>query len=437
MMRLFKDLIGCDTVRRFILTIVTLPFLSIGVFPTSSAALTGRAVWAHPWEAGKSTAEVLRFVKRLEDSQVNTLIMMFKGVDGRIYFPSERYADAVVSGYKTFDFPRALIEACHERGIEVHAWFCDFAEGATAPAVRTHPEWIMRNPERQGTNSEILRGKPYGITWMCPARRPGYTDQWLIPMIVEFARRYDVDAIHHDYVRFPGDVAPDRYCFCDHCLEEIPRYAGYYWRSYPEREFEIPRDRPHLEAHWEKSPRVLPGNWQEMTREEKSHFLLGGSFFSGGREDLDYYFYQYRRHWINRFVEEVFQEVRKVKPEMRFSAAVFRNPIQAGRFLGQDWRDFAPWVQTLIPMDYRSHFPGTVQEHRVMLQESIEQQKQWARDFEQFWVGLSCGQLSEKEFIPTLETVKKTGVEGISIFSAGSLSRTKQWNVLGKFFSDH
>ena len=72
-----------------------------------------------------------------------------------------------------------------------------------------------------------------------------------------------------------------------------------------------------------------------------------------------------------------------------------------------------------------------------MLQESIEQQKQWARDFEQFWVGLSCGQLSEKEFIPTLETVKKTGVEGISIFSAGSLSRTKQWNVLGKFFSDH
>ena len=27
------------------------------------------------------------------------------------------------------------------------------------------------------------------------------------------------------------------------------------------------------------------------------------------------------------------------------SAAVFKNPVQSGRFLGQDWRRFAPWVQ--------------------------------------------------------------------------------------------
>ena len=72
---------------------------------------------------------------------------------------------------------------------------------------------------KTGHEFEILGGEALWHHTDVSARRPGYTDQWLIPMIVEFARRYDVDAIHHDYVRFPGDVAPDRYCFCDHCLE--------------------------------------------------------------------------------------------------------------------------------------------------------------------------------------------------------------------------
>ena len=139
------------------------------------------------------------------------------------------------------------------------------------------------------------------MAWMCPARRPGYTDQWLIPLIKEFAARYDVDAIHHDYVRYPGDLAPDTYCFCDYCLEAIPKYASYYSTAHPDDPLLAPMDRPHLEAHWEKSPKVLPPNWKDYSREMKSRFLLEGSFFPGGNRDLDYFFYEYRAHHVAEF----------------------------------------------------------------------------------------------------------------------------------------
>jgi uncharacterized lipoprotein YddW (UPF0748 family) len=317
-----------------------------------------------------------------------------------IFWPSERFAPAVVEAYRDFDLPAVLIRECHKRGIAFHVWFFDFAEGAGSYVVQQHPEWLALSPAGKPTSAEVLRGQPYRMAWMCPARRPGYTDQWLIPLIKEFAERYDVDAVHHDYVRYPGDLAPDTYCFCDYCLDQIPRYASYYSTSHPEDPLLGPMDRPHLEAHWERSPRVLPPNWKDYSREMKSRLLLEGSFFPGGHRDLDYFFYEYRVHNITRFTREVFEEVRKIKPRMEFSAAVFKNPVQSGRFLGQDWRRFSPWVQYLMPMDYRSHYAGDFETHLDLLAESIQQQKEWARDVPHLWPGIAVYQLYEAEREP-------------------------------------
>jgi len=92
--------------------------------------------------------------------------------------------------------------------------------------------------------------------------------------------------------------------------------------------------------------------------------------------------------------------VRKVKPRMEFSAAVFKNPVQSGRFIGQDWRRFSPWVQYLMPMDYRSHYAGDFETHLDLLAESIQQQKLWARDFPHFWPGIAAYQLYDEEREP-------------------------------------
>ena len=362
--------------------------------------LKGRAVWSHPRDAGTTEASVAAFADMLAKAHVNTVVMEVKTSAG-LFWPSERFAPAVVPEYRTFDFPAVLVRECHERGIAVHAWFFDFAEGGSSYVAQQHPEWLARSPAGLPTTAEVLRGRPYAMAWMCPARRPGYTDQWLVPVIKEFVERYDVDAVHHDYVRYPGDLAPDTYCFCDYCLEEIPRYASYYSEARPDDPLLARFDRPHLEAHWEKSPRVLPPNWSDYSREMKSRFLLEGSTFPGGNRDLDYYFYEYRAHHVAEFTRLVAEEVRKVRPKVEFSAAVFKNPVQSGRFIGQDWRRFSPWVQYLMPMDYRSHYAGaTFEDHLDLLAESLRQQKAWARDFPHFWPGVAAYQIYEPEREP-------------------------------------
>jgi hypothetical protein len=100
---------------------------------------------------------------------------------------------------------------------------------------------------------------------------------------------------------------------------------------------------------------------------------------------------------VAEFTRQVFEEVRKVKPKMEFSAAVFKNPVQSGRFIGQDWRRFSPWVHYLMPMDYRSHFGGDFETHLDLLAEAVQQQKAWARDFAHFWPGVAAYQLYEEE----------------------------------------
>lgn len=376
----------------------------------AAPTLLGRAVWASPRDAGTSEASVEAFVEQLARAHVNTLVMEVKNAAG-IHWPSERFAPAVVPGYHEFDFPAVLIRECHERQIAVHAWFFDFAEGADAQVVRQHPEWLARSPQGRPTTDEVLRGRPYRLAWMCPARRPGYADQWLIPLVEEFAARYDVDAIHHDYVRYPGDLAPDTYCFCDYCLEAIPRYASYYSEARPDDPLLSPMDRPHLEAHWEKSPRVLPPNWKDYGREMKSRLLLEGSFFPGGNRDLDYFFYEYRAHQVALFTREVKEAVAKRKPAVEFSAAVFRNPVQSGRFIGQDWRRFAPFVDTLMPMDYRSHYAGDFEAHLELLAENVRQQKEWARGFKRLWIGIAAYQLyaAERDPLVRMRTLLREG----------------------------
>lgn len=364
-------------------------------------ALTYRAVWCQPPSPDGGPEGARAYVQEMHEAGFNVIAMCVKDGGGRIYWPSAAFPQAVAPGYAEWDVLEVVTEACRARGMELHAWFIEFYEGASGPAFFDHPEWAALNAEGQPTTSETLRGAPYRAVWMCPARRPGYTDQWLLPMMEEFAARYPAHAIHHDYIRYPGDLAPDRYCFCDHCLQEMPRFAGYFSEKFPrEPFFHESYDRPYVESHWEQSPRVLPDNWTRLPRQMKSRFLLEGSFFPGGRYDLDYFFYAYRIHWINRFARTAAETVRRVRPDMGVSAAVFKNPVHSGRFLGQDWRQYAPWVDTCMPMDYRDHFPGDFDTYLALLDETIQRQKDWAVDYQRLWPGFAINFLYQEEERP-------------------------------------
>ncbi|MCW5940970.1 MAG: family 10 glycosylhydrolase [Fimbriimonadaceae bacterium] len=399
-----------------------------------------RGVWCGASDAGMSEQSVEAYVDRVHAMGINVILVEVKGGHGLLSWPSEVRPEAVAPGYESFDLPKVFAAACRKRGIEFHAWFIDFYEGENSPAAVAHPEWLQRDRMGRTTAEEALRGRRFASVWMCPAQRPGYADQWLIPLMAEFARRYDVHSIHHDYIRYPGDLAPDQYCFCDRCLEDMPRALGYYSKRFPGEAFPHPLyDREYLEAHWEPTPRVLPENWATLRRHMKADFLLDGSFFAGGRYDLDYFFYLYRTDAIRRFAREAHAAIKAANPKVGVSAAVFKNPIHSGRFIGQDWRYFPPFVDTCIPMNYGAHIPGTFEQQLVLHQETIEDQKVWAADYPRYWPGISVGDVFAEdaggqrdvgtEFWPqdklrrAIEAVAETGVEGICFFSEGLVRR--------------
>jgi len=348
-----------------------------------------------------SDAEVDQYVDRLYETGINTLIVHLKGGDGTVYWNSDILPQCTHEGYDSFDLPGALLKACRKRGMRLEAWLIDFFEGRSGPAHSEHPEWAMLDPDGKTTADEMLRGKPWGPLWMCAARRPGYTDQWLVPLIREFAQKYDFDAVHHDYVRYPGDAAPDSYCFCDYCLENLPTWAGYHTKKYQsEPFFHEFYDRGYIEAHWEQSPRVLPANWESLPRSFKAKFLLEAGFFQGGRNDLDYFFYLYRREAITDFCRLAKQAVSEVRPKMDVSAAVFKNPVHSGRFIGQDWRTFKGYVDGIIPMNYRDHYPGSFEIYLDLLTETIESQKELTSEFKYYWPGAAINFLYFEEERP-------------------------------------
>ncbi len=390
-----------------------------------------RGIWCGSSEAGLTDQSVADYVGRMADAGFNLILVHLKGGDGRICWPSVRFAEIVAPDYQDFDLPDALLKECRKRGIELHAWFIDYYEGENGAAYRQHPEWAARNARGNTTADETLRGKRYNAVWMCPARRPGYTDQWLVPLHEDFAAKYDFDAIHHDYIRYPGDLAPDQYCFCDYCLEQIPRWAGFVNDAYPEEPFfhEL-YDRPYLEAHWEQSPRVLPANWSSLDRASKSRFLLEGSFFQTGRPDLDYFFYTYRVEAVVAFARQAREAVTRARPGMKISAAVFKDPIHSGRFIGQDWRRFEGLVDQFLPMDYRDHYPGTFDQYLALLKESIERQKTYTQS--ELIPGIALNFLYKEEpngpYPPeklerAVQAIAETGVQGMAIFSESQLDQ--------------
>jgi len=364
------------------------------------------ALWAHPGDAGKSAASVRQFVEQCKRAGIDTIVMLVKGMSGETYWKSRRFPQTAAKGYESFDLLEHLTREAHAQGLMVDAWLCDFVDGQDGAAYREHPEWAQLNPGGGTTATETLgvARRPYPYVWMCPARRPGYTDQWLLPMIEEIATNYQVDNIHHDYVRYPGDVAPDSYCFCDYCLKNIPRFAMLSYDTRITERYRVNAVQEHIEANWWSDPTMLPIDWPQRDRREMADYLLNGRTIPGGPPDARYFFYSYRVHQIDTFAREVWERVQKINKakgsRIGVSAAVFKNPIMSGRFIGQQWDEWAPWISIFMPMTYRSHFAGSFDAYLDHLTETTARQLEWISREKPLYAGIATTYLFREEWQP-------------------------------------
>ncbi len=367
----------------------------------------------HPGEAGHNEEEVVALTEKAKNARINTIILLVKDPAG-LYYSSKLFPNAVAPGYKNFDLLSAVIIAAHKRGMRVEAWLADFVEGKNSWAYTNHPEWAELNADGETTLSEIgADGRSYQDVWMCPARRPGYVDQYLLPIVREIVRNYPVDGIRHGFARYPGDINPDGYCFCDYCLKHVFAHSHLVYDSEPHI-VPLVRFLPRIDADLAREYTPKPPHWDEWTRREKATFFLHGRYEYDSSPDMSYFFYTYRTDVVKDFMHEAHEIVKDIRPEVAISAAVFKNPLAGGRFLGQKWSDWTDFVDEFMPMTFRNQFNGSWSSFLQEFGEYTRYQKRWVAN----------RKLNQSIFIPALYQEMIDSIHHMA-------SASEQWLALG------
>lgn len=270
-----------------------------------------RGLWCHN-ARGVSGLTWDAAIQQLADANFTAIFpnMLWGGV---AFYPSEVLPVARgVDG--AHDEVAQCLAACRKYGVQIHVWKVNWNTGWQAPA-----EFLERR-RREGRLQADSAGREE--PWLCPSHPENQKLE--IASMVEVARRYEVDGLHFDYIRYPdGD-----HCYCDGCRERFARAAGTTVANWPA---DVRRDGPQRQR------------WLDWRREN-----------------------------INTVVREVSQQARQVRPGIKISAAVFRNWPSDRDGVGQDWKLWCErgWLDFVCPMDYT---PSDVQ-----LSNWIASQLRWA-----------------------------------------------------------
>ena len=147
--------------------------------------------------------ELLRTLDALQQAGINTVMLQTRVRSTTIYPSALEPWDECLSGTygrsPGYDAMAFAIEACHVRGMQVHAWVVAFPICSVAQARQQgrsalpakHPELCRRS----------------GDKWMMDPGVPATAD-YLATLCTEIVSRYDVDGIHLDYIRYPEKGIP-------------------------------------------------------------------------------------------------------------------------------------------------------------------------------------------------------------------------------------
>lgn len=171
------------------------------MFPQAKNAI--RAVWLTTaygldWPHGRaeqSRAEMDRMLDSFAELNINTVMFQCR-IRGDVVYKSS--IEPVNRIFRDFDYDplRYVADACHKRGMQCHAWIVCIPVG-TDNLVRSHG-----NASVVRKNRNIVL-KSAGQWYMDPASQE--TANHIAAVASEIVRKYDVDGIHLDYIRYPDN----------------------------------------------------------------------------------------------------------------------------------------------------------------------------------------------------------------------------------------
>lgn len=284
-----------------------------------------RAFWCHSafGLAGSTWDESIELLAR---SGFNAILpnLLWGGV---AFYPGEvlpAYADLAAKG----DQLQLCLDACRKHRVQCHVWKVNWNMGGA-----TDGEFVRKMTDAGRVQRDVA-GK-VEERWLCPSHPENQALE--IAAMVDIARRYPVDGLHFDYIRYPGG----NHCFCDGCRARFEQHLG------------------RAVANW---PADVRAEGEARTR-----------------------WLDWRRGNITAVVQAVAEQARQVRPGVRISAAVFRNWPTDRDHVGQDWKLWCEkgYLDFVCPMDYT--------DSNQTFRSFVRNQLEWAAGKPCYpGIGLSC-----------------------------------------------
>lgn len=332
-----------------------------------------RALWCHS-ATGVRGMSWDQAIQRAKENGFTAIMpnMLWGGV---AYYPSEVLPVAEEAREKG-DQVAECLAACRRHGLQMHVWKVNWNLG------RAVPKSFVEKMRSEGRLQRSITGEEQ--PWLCPSN-PANTELERASL-VELARKYAIDGIHFDYIRYPG---PD-HCFCSPCRERFEKATG----------------KPV--THWPADVRA-----RGVRREEWITWCQGN---------------------INTLVQTASEQVKKARPGIQVSAAVFRNWEIDSRSVMQDWKLWCErgWLDFVCPMDYTNNRAGFESWVRTQATQTGS-------------VGLvpgigassSASTLSPDAVIDQIEVTRKHGARGFIIFNYGANEADTLLPMLGLGMTKH
>ncbi|NLZ59384.1 MAG: family 10 glycosylhydrolase [Lentisphaerae bacterium] len=243
------------------------------------------------------------------------------------------------------------LQACRQQGLAMHLWL-------SCLGAQDFSETELRRLAAEGRLQRQANGTL--LPWLCPSQ--SVNRRQLIECAAELSRRYALDGLHLDLIRYPGSQA----CYCEACREA---FAAYLKSPLP---------------HW-------PDTAQYQERQKWEEF---------------------RRLSISSLVRDIRLAVKAQRPQMLLSAAVYTDWQNARNTVGQDW---VRWqkerlLDFVCPMNYRSS--------SALFANDLSRQKQQLGGLESILpgIGVSSENMSAQELMRQIQACRQAAAPGFILF---------------------
>ena len=309
----------------------------------------------------------------------NALFVQVRGRGDSWYKSSyEPRAEELAGKPASFDPLAVIIRRAHAQGMQVHAWLntCYVWSSSRRPyspqhIVNAHPGWLALD---QGGKYHLATTGGAEGAFLSPSN--AQAREHLHNVFLEVARNYDVDGIHFDYIRYPNHT----YDFSSSALQG---FANAVRPTLPVSQAS------QLDAEGAGAyQRAFPERWADWRREQVTSLV----------------------EWISR-------DIKRAKPWVCISAAVYANWNDAFVERGQDWhrwlRDGA--LDAVVPMAYNAS--------TMLVARQISDAEAVARGANRAcYAGIGSWHIPAQSTADKIAAARSEGAAGFVLFSYGGMT---------------